>query len=405
MPRYALSEGEMKSLIAYLRTLFALPAPGVETDTVHFATVVAPGIDAGTRKTSMEVLKACLAERSPAGGGPSSAKSGVGRNWQLHVWELDGPADTWEIQLRGRYNERPVFALVSGLGRDEWAPVHRFCEQDRIPCLFPNTDIPGSADDGIYNFYFSRGVILEAQALAQYLAEQRDGLGIGRVVQVRRDEGAGAAAAAALRKALANTAIQVRDLPFPPPPLASDAEKDPWLADLGPADALVLWLREADVAHLVQRLPSPPEGPVVASGILGGMEQIPLSAPWRKLARLTYPVDAPGRWQLRSRYNLRPWLSRHGIEPADERLQGNTLAACATLSEAMYRLKGMFYREYLLETTEYAASAMGNTGASVAFPRFIIGTNQRFASKGAYVVRFSGPEGGSIAKDSEWITP
>ncbi|MEI6336675.1 MAG: c-type cytochrome, partial [Methylococcaceae bacterium] len=43
MPKYALSDGEIKAVTAYLRQLSAELSPGVGADTLHFATIVTPG--------------------------------------------------------------------------------------------------------------------------------------------------------------------------------------------------------------------------------------------------------------------------------------------------------------------------------------------------------------------------
>src|SRR5207249_10027967 len=58
------------------------------------------------------------------------------RKWRLHVWKLTGPANTWEAQLQEHLAAEPVFAVLSGIGGKNWAPVHHFCEQAELPCLF-----------------------------------------------------------------------------------------------------------------------------------------------------------------------------------------------------------------------------------------------------------------------------
>ncbi|HET9651225.1 MAG TPA: cytochrome C, partial [Usitatibacter sp.] len=112
MPRYGLSERDMRALVAYLHTLSAQPSPGVEGGIVHFATVVAPGVDASRRDAYLDVLHACFAEHP---------------DWRLHVWTLEGEPASWLAQLRSQSTRQPVFAAISGLGGDEWAPVERFC--------------------------------------------------------------------------------------------------------------------------------------------------------------------------------------------------------------------------------------------------------------------------------------
>jgi hypothetical protein len=284
--------------------------------------------------------------------------------------------------------------MLSGLGRSEWAPVHRFCEETRLPCLFPHTDLPGANEDATYSFYFSRGVLLEADLLAAHLAERA--VKPQRLVQISVPGSAGAAAANALEKALAGGAVAVVNVDHAP--------KSSTLPRLESGDALVLWLDAAQVAALTKHARAPQQ-PVFVSGTLGGFERVPLPPSWRRRTYLLYPVEAAGRWELRARFNLRPWLARHGLRPGNERLQGNTLAACATFADAVSRSRGLLMRDYLVENVEAAASAMGNSGATAAFPRFLLGTNQRFASKGGYVVRFADQKGTGLTPVSDWIVP
>jgi hypothetical protein len=397
MPRYELNDADMVALVAYLKNLPGDPSPGTNGPSLQLATIIAPGADAGQRDVFLEVLRACLDERQVR---PRGAREG---GWQLHVWELEGPQESWAVQLRERYARGPVFAVVSGLGGAQWAPVHRFCESERLPCLFPNIDLPGDAEEGIYSFYFSRGVLLEADLFATYLGKHRERLGIKRVLQLSADP-AGAAAAAALRAALARQGVESEERLLELPEAAESGAR--WLAGAAAGDAIVLWLRADAIAALMQRMPAPPASqPVFMSGLLGGLERIPIAPAWQRTAYLSYPVDSPGRWEARARYNLRPWLQMHGLASHDERLQGNTLAACNSFAEAVYRTQGIYSRDYLLETVEYALSSMGNAGATAAFPRFVVGTGQRFVSKGGYIVRFARPSGTRLVPEGDWITP
>jgi hypothetical protein len=44
--------------------------------------------------------------------------------------------------------------------------VQEFCEEERLPCLFPNVEAPAGSASDFYRVYFSRGVLLEAQLIA-----------------------------------------------------------------------------------------------------------------------------------------------------------------------------------------------------------------------------------------------
>jgi hypothetical protein len=52
---------------------------------------------------------------------------------------------------------------------------------------------------------------------------------------------------------------------------------------------------------------------------------------------------------------------------------------------------------------EQAGGAFRQREGTTAYPRLGLGPGQRFASKGAYIVRFG--EGGALLADSTWIVP
>lgn len=218
MPRYALDGAAMADLAAYLRTLSAAPAPGVDAATIHFAIVVAGDVEPERRRAMLDVARAFFRtknddtrrqlSRPPFSPGYRDELRQHWRQWALHVWELHGPQATWGAQLERAYAAQPVFALLSGIGAGaaDWRPVHELCERREVPCLFPNTDLPVVAPPGAWTIYLSAGLALEGRALARHLAEaSAAGKGlerVERVVQVYRAGAAGRTAAAALREAV-----------------------------------------------------------------------------------------------------------------------------------------------------------------------------------------------------------
>ena len=61
-----------------------------------------------------------------------------------------------------------------------------------------------------------------------------------------------------------------------------------------------------------------------------------------------------------------------------------------------------FSREYLLEYVEHEAENALNPGT---YPELALGPDQRFASKGAYVVRVDPGAEPAIVAMSRWIVP
>jgi hypothetical protein len=176
------------------------------------------------------------------------------------------------------------------------------------------------------------------------------------------------------------------------------------LLDLTATDLLVIWLARSQLAALA-RVPPPAAGQIMFSGWQSGFESAPLPAEWKRIALMVYSVDAPQRRAARFEFNLRPWLKKHAIEHPDEILLGNTLAACNLLSESMSRLRGHFFRDYLVEMIQNYPTGMGNAPASQAFPRFGLGPGQRYSSKGAYIVRFKDPTTNELELVHDWLVP
>ena len=196
----------------------------------------------------------------------------VTRQWRLQVWELTGAPQTWEGQLHERMAAQPVFAVLSGLGRATWQPVHRFCESARaLPVPISMYRMVRESD--FYSAYFSRGVLLEADLMAQWLAVAAPRI----VLQVYRQGEAGEAAARQLRTALGAAGTALEDRPLAPAAGAADLAAAVHAA--APGAALVLWLRPPDLAALPAT--PPPRTTIVFSGLMGGLEGAPLGAAWR----------------------------------------------------------------------------------------------------------------------------
>jgi hypothetical protein len=171
----------------------------------------------------------------------------VTRRWRLHVWRLDGRADTWRRQLQAHLAAEPIFAVIAGIGAKTWQPIHAFCEEESIPCLLPNVDLPVVAEQDFYPVYWSRGVLLEADLIARALrSEAGSKTPRGRIVQVYRPDDIGAAGAAALRTQFEGGERAPVDR------VLSGAREagSKALAALRSGDQVVLWLRDGDLTAL-----------------------------------------------------------------------------------------------------------------------------------------------------------
>jgi hypothetical protein len=414
MPRFALGDGEMAALIGYLKKLTAHQVPGVTDSVLHFATVITPDADPVKRAGVLDVIEHFFAEKNtfPLKPTPAMWTSGrtqyaksmymANRRWQLHVWQLTGPATTWRAQLEKHLAAEPVYAVVSGLGGANWAPVHEFCEQNGIPCLMPNVEVPVVAERDFYPLYFSRGVLLEAQLLAQKMLAPDDRAAESGVEQVYRAGDSGAAAARALAAELQGHGIAVHSTVLPARATGrgvAEALRSPAARERLRGRALVLWLRPGDLASLGDV----PAGlnAIYVSGLMGGLERAPLPASWRERALMTYPFDLPQRRGVRLDYPL-GWFAFRHIPVVAEQVQTDTYLACNLLAEVLHGMADNFARPYLVEQLQTMLEHRLITGY---YPHLTLASNQRFASKGGYVVRFRDPTGAALVAESDWTVP
>ena len=412
MPRFALNDADMAALIEYLKSLSAERVPGVTDTVLHFATIFTPDSDPVKRAGVRDVLEHYFAEKNAFPFGPSptlwtSTKTEYAksmymahRRWQLHVWQLEGPAATWRAQLDKHLAQEPVFAVLSGLGGSNWAPVHEFCEQSALPCLFPNVEVPVVADGDFYPVYFSKGVLLESELLAKKILDARQDGGSSRisVYQVYRAGDSGEPAAKALAEQLqgqAGLTVHSQVLAGTPEqglPKALRAAEN--------AQVLVLWLRGPDLVALGSIAPS--HANVYVSGLLGGLENAPVPDSWRARTELTYPFDLPDKRGVRLDYPM-GWFSFRRIPVVALQAQADTYLACSLLTDVLNNhVADSFVRPYLVEQLQTMIERRIITGY---YPHLALATNQRFASKGGYLAHFADTHGVRLTADGDWTVP
>jgi hypothetical protein len=129
--------------------------------------------------------------------------------------------------------------------------------------------------------------------------------------------------------------------------------------------------------------------PVYGSGNLTAFRNVPsalLTWPW---ALPSEPSQDVGR--------VRGWLLARKVSKGNERVQFDTWFTMALLDYSMSRMVENFSQDYLIEMIENEAETSLNPGV---FPRLSLGPGQRFASRGAYIVKAHG-----VKPASDWIVP
>ncbi|WP_309678353.1 hypothetical protein [Polaromonas sp.] len=395
MPRYELDAASLAQLLAYLDTLPLGQAPGVDDKALHLATIVTADAPAAERDATLAIISRCLVERGPR----PSGHTGAPQPWQHHVWQLGADPALWPQELAQLQRQQPVFAVVSGISGGSWTPIHQFCEREKMPCVLPNT---AAVDDGMashWSFYFSRGVSLEAAALAQRLADEAPPGGWRRIVQRSDDSEPARLAADALRRHVRELGISAE----------IDQQQHEPQADrllgsqLTERDALVLWLKPAALRAFTATAAAPQAGRVIISGELAGLDEAPLAMAWRERAWMLYPYEAAERRGARITLNSGHWMGRQGLalQPALSRLQGNTYSACEVSVRALQTMRERYSREYFVELLEAADEA----AVATAYPRFTLGPGQRHGSRGAFIRHYQAPDFTRLATTGDWLVP
>lgn len=401
MPRFILSEREVQALSAYLASLSVSTPPGIDGQEIHFATITTPG-DEEAREALLAVLTTFFHDKNAGTRGESRRAQKAPyhkawvyesyRRWRLHEWQLRGPEETWPAQLHALYQQQPVFAVLGGVGQGDWLPVHRFCEEQQLPCLMPQLPTPpGNADSDFYSLYFSRGVELEAQALARHLDEGFTGP--QQIIQVRDHRHAAKAAAEQFRQALAGRERDTLTEVVVPPEKIPGADFWADLARQHPGAVWVLWLGE-EALQQFNSLPASPAAIYVSASLqrdISALLQHPLQSHFSLLT--PYRATANDKNTLR----FRIWARVRELPVKDLHLQSSAFLATTLVGETLMHMRGNFSREYLLERMEHTIDNMINPSL---YPRISLAPGQRYAAKGCYVWEMS--KGFDTA---QWIVP
>ena len=393
MPRYAISAEDSANLAAYLSSLQSGAAAGLNSRTIHLATVIDSQASPARRKALLDTLTNCL---GPADSAPSAQPSGSAQLlW--HPWPVSGAPSTWAAQLLSHQQRQPVFAMVSGLSDRAWQPVQQFCESQRMPCLLPNAPGVDPAQPSDWSFHFSRGVALEASLIETDLRLAAPG---GSLLQLVDGSEAAHLAAQVL-------AQRIENLPMAIEQITSGSAAGPapgrMIAALHPGDHLVLWLAPAELAALTAAWAPPPGVAVYLSGELGGLDAMPLAPAWRGQARVAYTHQPADRRIGRQILNAGSLLRAQGdaIEADLVLLQGNSYSACEMSTRALRTMGQQASRSWLLELFEAADESALATG----YPRFTLGPGQRVGSRGGHLMRFDPQRPARLLPASDWIVP
>jgi hypothetical protein len=409
MPRYFLNDQDMEVLIFYLKNLSTEMSPGVSDTTLRLATVVTEEVSKDDREAMLSPLQFYantwgrsrhLERRAKVGPFTEEDMNRGYRKLTLAVWELKGPPQSWRKQLEQYYQKDPVFALVGGITTGDWGPIHKFCEENRIPCLFPITDFPVISETDWYTLYFSKGLYQEGEAAAKYLHGMVDISKDVSVVQLFRNNRAGLALSEAFRQTWqglsrrppVNVMLESKEV----------ANEDFWKQLLGrhKHSVIVSWLGPKDLSAIggIAELPNRPEKVFLSSSLMG-QSLFSLPEKVRSFAYITHPYRLPQEEKIFKRV-VEAWLKSTKIPITNMNIESKMFDLVMLISSPLAMLKGYFYRDHFLEIFDMMEDQQDKVAL---YPRLSFGPRQRYASKGCYIVQLTEGPQPELVRRSDWV--
>ena len=409
MPRYPLDDKDMEILVYYLKNLSAEYSPGVTENSIQLATVITDDVSETDRRAMLDTLKAYIRDkssqsrhdtrRSKQGPWYRQERFTSYRELVLTEWRLTGPPGTWQQQLQAYYAAIPVFALVGGISNQDWQPIHDFCEQNTIPCIFPITNRPVISKTDWYTLYFSKGYYQEGETVAKFLRGTGNSVPPENVVQLISDTPAGRNLAKGFRETwqLLNQP-EAKEILIKPGSMLDDKELEQLLSS-HPGATYLFWL-EAEHLDILEKLAAHDNiAAVYASAEQLGETIYRLEEAAREKLFLTYPYRLPEERKKLERIVTR-WLQAHKLPVTNLDIQSKVYFIGWMLSGGFKMMLNEYYRDYFLDILDMMNDEYF---AIVNYPRVSFGQGQRYAVKGCYIVQLSPGENPTLLKRSDWV--
>ncbi len=407
MPRYRLSDGDLKILANYLKNLSSSFSPGVTDKTMAFATVITDDVSPEDREAFLEVLERSIQDHNSLGG--KQGKMGrmlkmqvmalSFRTWSLAHWTLKGPPDTWKDQLQEYYGKDPVFAILGGLSYSSWEPIHQFCESRQVPCILPITELPVVSSTDYYTVYFSKGYNQEGEAAARYLKSMPESGNPRDIVQI---VGPGPEAKALARgfeetwSGMAKKPVETITLKGQTP---LDGEILAGLVQRGKNCDLLLWTGPESYGALdaLAAAPDKPAAVLMSSSLLGGrLWDLPSKA--REFTLVTWPWREPVQKAVSPPMGGPPQIVNKEFRKNDRRIASRTNTMIETMTSVFSMMERNFYRDYLLDSID-----QGEDQYITDYEQLTFLPGKRYLSEGCYIMQLSNNPNSPLVPKSEWI--
>ena len=410
MPRYVLSDPDMAILIRYLELLSSVPSPGTTATSFSFATIITDDVSADERAALMAPLQrfvdgmnqqaAMYKDFVRFGYTPTADMKFAFHQGTLTVWNLKGDPATWQAQLSAYYAKEPVFAVLGGISHQPWLPIHQFCEQQRLPCLFPVTELPAISENSWYTYYFNKGFYQEGEATARYLNRDEGISAATSIVQIIQDSHAGKALADGFtttwnqsgRTPITNITLTTQQLRSPETLTKIILQFKPSI--------LLLWSNEIKGTELAALATGAlaPDRIFISTGYLGSLIRTVPEAT-RNRVYVTYPYRLTPFVGTKQGFDAKVPILATVDRVATNRISSQTETALkqSTL-QGMRLLEDNLYRDYLLD-----AMSMLMDQTVLDFERLSFGPGQRYVSKGCYIIQLGPGDAPALLPRSEWV--
>jgi ABC-type branched-subunit amino acid transport system substrate-binding protein len=371
MPRFAMSDDDVGSLLAYLRRLEEDVDPGIGADTLRVGTVLpTSGVLADVGLPMRAVLSAWFDALNRRGGVN-------GRKVELVVAGYDGDRTNGVEAARRLLREGRVFALVSGFFPAAEPEVTALVGEERVPLVGPFSLFgPADGAPGAWVFHPSGAVREQARVLAAFAIRELTPSPV-RVAVVHAAgapyaAAAGAAAGEASRRGA--DAAEVIPLDGTPGRVAGRLRS-------GGFRAVIVLAGDAELEALARELAgsgAPPS--LLAAGTLSGRVATQVAGSYGGRLFLAFP-GAPSDETVPAAQELARLREAAGTAGRSRASQASAVVDALVLVEGLKRAGRALSREKLVASLE--ALHAFETGLA---PPVTFGPDRRVGSFGGYVV-------------------
>lgn len=410
MPRYVFTENDYKQLHAYLNSL-SINNEGVTDTTLHIATIIDNRASPEKIKTLLSTLETFISDLNSGTRRETerSAQAPIQKEWlfqgyrkiKLHIWRLSGEPDSWQKQLNSYYDKTPVFAVVSGISKDSWKNIDAFCNAREVPCILPNTKTPGFSDNNFYTLYFNAGPSNDASVIARYFHDDVIANNeANSIIQLYDTSSYSEIASDTLREEIISngknniTSVSLEKI-------SSKHDIEQYIKNKN--TTIIIWSEKLD-ASLIEALSSNknkiksvfiPYYLATSTDIRKKLENIGIEV------LTSYPYVKPSS-ELRATIRSSLWAKSRKIDITEKAVYTNTFTAINLLIDAIKHVRSHFNRAYIIELLEHKLDNAVLTGM---YPKLTIGPNQRYASRGGYIMNVPDDASLPLQPVTQWLLP